>query len=237
MLLAQKTWQEITEYLEKDDRIIVPVGSTEQHGPRAVLGTDYLVAEGLAQRAGERAGVLVSPCVSFGMALHHLAFPGTISLRPSTLLRVTHDVLASLARHGFHHVFLLNGHGGNTPAVTAGVAEVSDVYTDLRVKVRSWWELDGVRAILDEAFGDDEGWHATPGETSIVKALHPGIVSDEPVTVPEQGDYIGWVNAPRWRELFPDGSVGAAVNLSSAEWGERLIEAVVIAVYKELEVW
>lgn len=237
MLLAQKTWQEISEYLEQDDRIIVPVGSTEQHGPRAVLGTDYLVAEGLAQRAAERAGVLVTPTVSFGMALHHLAFAGTISLRPSTLLRVTYDVLASLSRHGFNHVLLLNGHGGNTSSLTAGVAEVSDVHTDLRVKVRSWWELEGIRPILDEAFGDKDGWHATPGETSIFKALHPGVVSDKPVTVPEQGDYVGWVNAHRWRELFPDGSVAADVNLSSGEWGERLIEAVVTAVEKELEVW
>lgn len=237
MLLAQKTWQEIADYLEKDDRIIVPVGSTEQHGPRAVLGTDYLVAEGLAQRVGEHAGVLVAPCVSFGMALHHLAFAGTISLRPSTLLRVTYDVLASLARHGFNHVILLNGHGGNAASLTAGVAEVSDVYPDLRVKVRSWWELEGVRPILDEAFGDKEGWHATPGETSIVKALHPGIVSDKPVEVPEQGDYIGWINASRWRDLFPDGSVAADVNLSSGEWGERIIAAVVAAMEKELEIW
>jgi len=237
MLLAEKTWRDVAAYLERDDRIIVPVGSTEQHGLRAVLGTDHLVPAGIAREAGRRAGVLVAPALAYGMSLHHMAFPGTISLRPSTLLQVTCDLLASLARHGFRRVLLLNGHGGNTASLQAGVAEANDLHTALRIKVRCWWELAGVRAVLDEAFGDKEDGHGTPGETSLTMALHPGIVSNEVVPVREVVGPEVWPNYLVWAEHYPDGSGGADVNLASEEWGHKLLEAAVVAVLEELERW
>lgn len=237
MLMAQMTWKEVAEYLEHDDRVIVPVGSTEQHGPRAVLGTDYLAPAGIAARAGREAEVLVAPALPYGMALHHMAFPGTMSLRPSTLLRVICDLLASLARHGLCRVLIFNGHGGNVPVLRAAVAEANDVHTELAIKIVAWWELPGAKAVLDEAFGDKEGGHGTPGETSIVMALHHGVVSEEPVEVrPVERPPI-WLNAPRWARCFPDGSAGADVNLASAQWGQRLIEAAVADLLEELETW
>ncbi|MGB9722585.1 MAG: creatininase family protein [Chloroflexia bacterium] len=237
MVLAEMTWKEVADYLERDDRIIVPVGSTEQHGPRAVIGTDHLVPAGIAREAGRRSGVLVAPTLPYGMSLHHMAFPGTISLRPSTLLQVTFDLLASLARHGFRRILLLNGHGGNTPVLTAGIAEANDVHSELRIKVVSWWELPGVKAVLDEAFGEKEDGHGTPGETSLVMALHPGIVSDRPVEVLPVVQPRVWPNAQVWAEHYPDGSGGADVNLASEAWGRRLLEAAVVAVLDELERW
>lgn len=237
MLLSEMTWREAAAYLENDDRIIVPVGSTEQHGPRAVIGTDHLVPAGIAAEVGRRAGVVVAPVMPYGMALHHMAFPGTISLRPSTLLHVVYDVLASLSRHGFRRVLLLNGHGGNTSSLKAGVAEANDVYTSLLVKTLPWWELPGVVAILDEAFGDKDGSHGTAGETSLVMALHPGIVSDEPVEMTPLKTSSVWPHASRWAERYPDGSAGADVNLASAEWGQRLFEAAVTDLLQELERW
>jgi creatinine amidohydrolase len=235
--LAEHTWRQVAAYLEHDDRILVPVGSTEQHGLRAVLGTDHLVPAGIAREAGRRSGVLVAPALNYGMSLHHMAFPGTISLRPSTLLQVTYDLLASLAQHGFRRVLILNGHGGNMPSLMAGVAEVNDVYRELRVKVLSWWEFPEVRAVLDEAFGDKEGGHGTPGETSLTMALHPGIVSDEPVEVRPVVRPAVWPNALVWAEHYPDGSGGADPNLATAEWGQKLLQAAVAAVLQELESW
>jgi creatinine amidohydrolase len=237
MLLSEMTWKQVAEYLEHDDRIIVPIGSTEQHGPRAVLGTDFIAPAGIAARAGEQTGVLVAPPLPFGMALHHMAFPGTISLQPSTLLRVVYDILASLARHGFRRVLILNGHGGNTSSIRAGVAEVSDVYTELGIKVISWWELPKAIAVLDEAFGDKEGGHGTPGETSIVMALRPGVVSEEQVEVRRVERPPVWLNALRWAQSFPDGSAGADVNLASEVWGRRIIEAAVMDLIEALGQW
>ncbi len=236
-MLAEMTWKEVAVYLENDDRIIVPVGSTEQHGPRAVIGTDYLVPAGIAREVGRRSGVLVAPPLCYGMSLHHMAFPGTISLRPSTLLQVTCDILASLARHGFRRILLLNGHGGNTPALLAGIAEANDLHPELGIKLLSWWELAAVKAVLDEAFGEKEDGHGTPGETSLVMALCPGIVSDRPVEVRPVVRPAVWPNARVWAEHYPDGSGGADVNLASEEWGRRLLEAAVAAVLDELERW
>jgi len=237
MQLAEMTWKQIATYLERDDRVLVPVGSTEQHGLRAVLGTDFLAPAGIAAEAGRRAGVLVAPAIPYGMSLHHMAFPGTISLRPSTHLLLLYDVLASLARHGLNRVLLLNGHGGNLPSLGAAVAEVNDVYTDLRIRICSWWELAGIQAIVQEAFGDKEGGHGTPGETSLVMALHPGIVSSERVEVESGVGLSIWCNALRWAEYHPSGSAGSDANLATEEWGKRLLEAAVVAILRELKEW
>jgi len=237
MLLAEMTWRQVADYLERDDRIILPVGSTEQHGPRAVLGTDFLAPAGIAARAARESGVLAAPALPYGMALHHMAFPGTISLRPSTLLRVLYDVLASLFQHGFRRILLLNGHGGNTPPLMSGIAEVNDVYRELRIKLLAWWEFPRVKAVLGEAFGDKDGGHGTPGETSLVMALHPGVVSDEPVKVSAVTWPPVWPNAQLWAQHFPDGSAGSDANLASAEWGQRLLDAAVADVLEALERW
>jgi len=237
MLLSKMTWEQVAAYLENDDRVIIPVGSTEQHGPRAVIGTDFLIPDAIAAEAGRRAGVVAAPVIPYGMALHHMAFPGTISLRPSTLMRVVYDVLAALSRHGFRRVLLLNGHGGNVPSLMAGVAEANDVYSDMLIKTMGWWDVDGVTAIREQAFGDKDGVHGTAGETSIVMALHPGIVSQEPVEMTPLKTSNVWPHAARWAKRYPDGSAGADVNLASAEWGQRLFEAAVSGLVQELDRW
>jgi creatinine amidohydrolase len=108
--LEEKSWQDVEAYLERDDRIIMPVGSTEQHGTFAPLGTDSYVAQTLAADAGERTGVMVSPPVWFGWSPHHLVRPGTISIRAEVLIEFLFDAVQSLAGHGFRKFVLLNGH-------------------------------------------------------------------------------------------------------------------------------
>lgn len=107
----------------------------------------------IAERIGGELDVLVAPTINVGMAQHHLGFPGSASLRPSTLIAVVGDIVKSFARHGFDRFFFVNGHGGNRPPV--------------RCEVRNWWQIKSVIAIADEVFGDAEGFHATPSEVAL----------------------------------------------------------------------
>lgn len=108
--LNELTWQEVAEYLKRRKTIILPVGSTEQHGPAGPLGLDTYVAISLAEDTARQAGCLVAPPLWFGDAVHHLAFPGTVSLRTTTLIEVIKDICRSLARHGFTRQIIVNGH-------------------------------------------------------------------------------------------------------------------------------
>ena len=113
MLLQHATWIEAEAYLKRSNGIIMPIGSTEQHGPNGLIGTDALCAEVIARSVGEAADAFVGPTIGVGMAVHHMSFAGSMTVRPSTLIQIIHDYVLSLARHGFRRFFFLNGHGGN----------------------------------------------------------------------------------------------------------------------------
>ena len=140
--LHELTWEEVASYLQGRDTIIVPFGTTEQHGPAGPLGLDGYVAIGLAEDAARKAGVLVAPPVWYGDSSHHLGFPGTISLRTETLMQIVYDVVRSLARHGFKRILLVNGHKWtNLPALTSAARNIRE------------FELPGVRtAVADPMY-------------------------------------------------------------------------------------
>ena len=108
--LEKLSWQDVENYLAADNRIILPVGSTEQHGKFAPLGTDTYVATAIAEGAAQESGVLVAPPLWFGWSPHHLVKPGTISVRAEILIEVLSDTIASLATHGFACFVVVNGH-------------------------------------------------------------------------------------------------------------------------------
>ncbi|MEF3120529.1 creatininase family protein [Kocuria flava] len=121
------TWEEVGGYLEHERIAVVPVGSTEQHGPAGVLGVDAYVAITLAEDLARRTGVLCTPPIWFGDSSHHGAFPGTLSIQASTLSLLVRDVCRSLARHGFDRIVLVNGHkGSNLPALTTSLRQLHD---------------------------------------------------------------------------------------------------------------
>src|SRR5579872_7006529 len=124
MQLHLSTWPEVEAYLARSKAILIPIGSTEQHGPNGLLGTDALCPEIIARRAGDEAEFLVGPTFNVGQAQHHMAFPGTITLRPSTMIASMTDWAQSLTRHGFERIYWLNGHGGNIATITAAFSEM-----------------------------------------------------------------------------------------------------------------
>src|SRR5665213_3510630 len=104
MQLHLSTWPEVEAYLAKSKAILIPIGSTEQHGPNGLLGTDALCPEIIGRRAGEEAGILVGPTFNVGQAQHHMGFAGTITLRPSTMIAAMMDWAQSLAPVSYTHL-------------------------------------------------------------------------------------------------------------------------------------
>src|SRR5271154_4890202 len=98
MQLHLQTWEEVDAYLQHSKGIIIPIGSTEQHGPNGLIGTDAICPEFIGRRVGEAIGALVGPTISIGMAQHHLGFSGSVTMRPTTLIAIIRDYVTSLSR-------------------------------------------------------------------------------------------------------------------------------------------
>ncbi len=222
MQLALSTWQEVERYLTHTTGIIIPIGSTEQHGPNGLIGTDAICPSRIAQQIEAMQDVMVAPAINYGMSQHHMAFPGTVTLRPGTLIQVVVDVVSSLSRHGFTHCYFLNGHGGNIPPVTTAFCEL---YASLgksspRCRLVNWWRDASVQALADELYGDAEGHHATVSEVALSWFAHPEAVKDVPMS-PEKAPTGDIFDAADFRRRFPDGRMGSSPQLASIEAGER----------------
>lgn len=235
MLLQHSTWPEVETYLKTSDAIIMPIGSTEQHGPIGLVGTDALTAEIVSKGVGEVTGALVAPTISVGMAQHHLGFPGSITLRPTTLIAVVRDMVTSLSRAGFKRFYFVNGHGGNIATVTAAFSEIyaeaslqpaGSNTPGIRCKLRNWWDSPAVSALSRELYPGAEGSHATPSEISLTWHAYPEAVrsaSMEPRVAPNGA----FTDANDYRARFPDGRIGADSSLASIEAGKRYYDIAV----------
>ncbi len=234
MQLHLSTWQEVESYLANSKAIIVPIGSTEQHGPTGLIGTDSICAEVIARRVGEAAGAMVAPTIAVGMAEHHMAFPGTVTYRPSTLVRVICDTVLSLARHGFRRFLFVNGHGGNIATVNAAFYEAYAAAgaraglnaEPLRCRLVNWWTSEAVRGLTNELFGDRNGSHAAASEISVTQFAHPDAIKRAPLDPPlaPSGSFYG---PDDFRRRFPDGRIGSDPSLATPAHGERLVATAV----------
>lgn len=235
MQLHLSTWQEVESYLGRSKGIMVPIGSTEQHGPNGMIGTDAICPEVIARHAAEAAEepILIGPTIAVGMAQHHLAFPGSVTLRPSTLILVIRDYVMSLARNGFERFYFLNGHGGNVATIGAAFSEI---YAEtslragantpgIRCMLRNWYETPAAKAISAELFAGREGSHATPSEVSVTFYAYPEHVKSaemrQAATAPRP-----FADAEDYRRLYPDGRIGSDPTLASVEHGRRIVHAV-----------
>ncbi len=236
MKLQLCAWPEVDEYLKTSTGIIIPVGSTEQHGPTGFIGTDALCPELLADEIGDRLGVMVAPTISIGMAQHHLGFSGSITLRPTTMIAMVCDIINSLTCHGFDRFFFLNGHGGNIATLNAAFSEIYAESSlgkagvnrpSVRCHVENWWNGDAIKGISKKYFAEAEGSHATASEVALTYYGYPEdaarIRQDHllPRIAPEGPIY----DADDYRRRFPDGRIGSDPTLATAEIGEELFEA------------
>jgi creatinine amidohydrolase len=232
MRLQLMAWPEVEEYLKRSQGVIIPVGATEQHGPTGLIGTDTICAENLAWKAGELADAVVGPTLAIGMSEHHMHFPGSVTLRPTTLISVVRDVVLSLARHGFRRFFFVNGHGGNTASINAAFFEA---YSEAPQLVRGgdevrclngeWWETPSAEELSQELFGDKDGDHASASEISIAAAAHPDQLKTaelDPAVAPSSHVF----GPADFRRRYPEGRMGSHPELASVEAGERIIESV-----------
>lgn len=234
MLLHLSTWLEVETYLNQSTGLILPIGSTEQHGPTGLIGTDAICAEAVARGVGEATQALVAPTINVGMALHHTAFPGSISLRPSTLILVIRDYLVSLTKAGFTKFFFINGHGGNMATLKAAFAETYAVLTDLnlpnadRVECRlaNWFMCGSVYQLAKELYGDQEGSHATPSEVALTQYLYPDAIKQAALS-PEVAAGYPIYGAADFRRRYPDGRMGSNPALATPEHGEQFYQRAV----------
>ena len=137
----------VEEYLRRDDRCVLPLGSTEQHAYLS-LAVDNILAERLAVEAAEPLGVPVFPVLAYGITPYFRAFPGTITLRVQTHLSVVRDILDSICEQGFKRILIVNGHGGNAPAQGL-VGEWLADHPGMRIKFHNWWNAPKVWAQVE----------------------------------------------------------------------------------------
>lgn len=235
MRLDYAFWPDVEKYLKADDRLLIPAGSVEQHGPAIAMGIDYLIAAAVAETAGEKMGLYVAPPLAYGMSVHHAAFAGTASLKPSSYLHMLSDLLTFFAQHGFRRVALVNGHGGNVPSLKAAVAEVSYEIPGTRFLVFSWYEGAGVRRRIEEEFGPSEGSHTTPSEVSILMHLRPELVGDLKGVNQTEPGLITWHPGPEdLRKYYPQGAIGSNPRLASAALGKELFDLAVEALQEQV---
>ncbi len=229
--LALKTWPEVEDYLTICKGVILPIGSTEQHGPTGAIGTDALTAEAVALEVGCRTGVLVTPVQAYGMAQHHMGFAGTMSLQPETLLVLLQDLFFSLAAHGFQRIFVINGHGGNIATTKAAFAQFYSKFvgrdkaadSQVRCKLANWFMCDSVYQKAKELYGEKEGQHATPSEISVTLHVEPSLISKQrPLST---AAHSGPIHGPEdFRRRHPDGRMGSDPYLAKPEHGALLID-------------
>ena len=228
MQLALSTWQEVETYLEYSSGIIIPIGSTEQHGPNGLIGTDAICPTKIAGGMAEIENMMIAPTINYGMSQHHMAFAGTITLKPSTLVRVVSDVVESLRQHGFTHFYFINGHGGNIAPVTSAFTEI---YAELdgsesnppRCRLANWWRDHSIAALANELYGEAEGYHATVSEVALSYYAHPEAIKQ--VTMSPDIAPTGEIyDAAHFRSSFPDGRIGSNPSLASIEDGERFYQ-------------
>jgi creatinine amidohydrolase len=176
LILQEMTWTDVRDYLEECDMVIIPLGSTEQHGPHLPLGTDYYEALGMSKLISARTGVVVAPVLLAGYSEYHSGFQGTLSLKPETLEQVLFETAEMLMRYGFRRFMFFNYHGGNNTSQQKVIHRINHTTEAIAVAIGHGSPIQKGRYQEKDEVGDE---HAGIGETSLMLYLRPDLVKME----------------------------------------------------------
>ncbi len=237
------TAAELNARAAADALVIVPVASLEQHGPHLATGVDIVLGTGVAHETARRLvengqGVVVMPCVWTGLAEHHMAFGGTVTLDYAAFAAVLRGVVRSVARDGFRRVMLLNGHGGNAEAIAVVATELS-VELGIRVAGGTYWHV--VPEVIEPFLERQAGlMHACEAETSMMMHLRPESVRRErlaeahgPASTRVEGQPPGLALRRSFRDVTESGVVGDA-RVATPEKGRNLVQAIGLRMAEQL---
>jgi len=200
MRLEDLNWMDVEKYLGQDDRLMLVLGSCEQHGYLS-LSSDVKIPLALADSASQQTGVPVAPPLNFGVSPYFLKYPGTLSLRVGTFIAAVEDVVRSAHGYGFRRILILNGHGGNAPA-RGHLHEVNNSLPDLKINWYDWWLSHSVEAVAVKH-------NLKPGHANWLEAFPFTIVGELPEgekTPPSVPRAV--MDAAAVRQVYGDGSFG-----------------------------
>lgn len=205
MRFEDLNWMDVEQYLQHDDRLMIVLGACEQHAYLSLL-SDVKIPLALADAASHETGVLVAPPLNFGSSPYFLDYPGTLSLRISTLLDVVEDLVRSAYRHGFRRVLILNGHGGNDPA-RARLYELANQLSGLRLAWYAWWQAHSVQQVAVKH-------ELKPAHANWLEAFEFTQVGELPSGEKTPPVIPGLMGAKQARQVYGDGSFGGRYSAS-----------------------
>ena len=226
MRIEDLNWMDVEEYLKHDDRLMLVVGACEQHGYLSLL-SDVKIPLALADAASKQTGVLVAPSLNFGSSPYFLDYPGTLSLRLSTLLDAVEDIVRSSYGQGFKRILVLNGHGGNS-GVKMRLGELANQLNGLKIQWYGWWMAHSVEEVAKRH-------EIKPEHANWLEAFPFTIVSDLP-----KGEKVpprvpsDVMDAKTARVVYGDGSFGGKYQVSE-EVMQELFEAVLADILQLLK--
>jgi creatinine amidohydrolase len=203
MRSSEMNWMMVEEYLMRDDRAVLPLGSTEQHAYLS-LSVDSILAERLAVEAAEPLGVPVFPVLAYGITPYFRAFPGTITLRVETYMSILRDILDAMVEQGFKRILIVNGHGGNIPAQGL-VGEWMAEHLGVRIKFHNWWNAPKVWAQVQaiDPVASHASWMENFPWTRLAKIQMPS--EQKPMSDLEK---VRRLDAKALRDYLKDGNYG-----------------------------
>ena len=188
MYLADETWPELGDYVARESLAVVPVGSTEQHGPHLPESTDHRIAEALARAATDRTGHLCTPVVPVGVSPHHRQFHGTMWVDAPVFRDYVESLTRNLTYHGIDRVVYVNAHGGNVEhlrEVGRRLRDTGDAYAI------EWMWNDSIPDLVDELF-ETPGPHGGPKETAMMMHIAPDLVREDRIEDARDGGLVDW---------------------------------------------
>lgn len=259
LILQEMTWMDVRDYLNTNDMVIIPLGSTEQHGPHMPLGTDTYESVGMSKLISEETGVIVAPVLWVGYSVYHSGFDGTLNLKPETMEAVLFETVEMLMKYGFRRFMFFNYHGGNNIVQDKVVHRINHTTEAVAVAIGHGSPMQVFEG------GEFFDWHAGLGETSIMLHLRPNLVKmdrlvrpnitftekqqqifdlsqEHPELLQVLNDYLGIPEETgkggASHELSSNGIWSFSdVKAASAERGKKRVDAMVANAVRFIEAW